>query len=308
LALQIRQRSPYAHTGHYAAASGGDVLAWIWDAERVGAALQEHNLNPARVRVLPESLLHPPLGDAVALRACLEGVEGQVWREGGLAASRWWPRPPEPAEWIGFQRDAGVAPEAQVRGVPAPLEAPWLEQPWATTASLAQATGSGARREAWALGAAAAALALATTWYGASIVKLRQVEAERGAELQAAERASEPMRLARGQALEASARAQELKSLDAYPQQLALMATIAEKLPPNGTRLQEWDFREGKLKVIIASPNATASSEYVKSLETAGPFGNVQAAPTADGKGLVLTMDVLPQTGGAEARKPATGS
>lgn len=294
LALQIREWSPYANGGHYSVPASEGALVWIWDEERLRAALQEQGLSRDRVRVIPETLLQPPLARGVVLRACLEGVDGQVWGDSALIASRWWPQTPDRAQWIAFQRDAAVSPEEQLHAVSAPVEVQWLGQPWAASEDTAESGAAKTRAEAVAIGVAATALALATTWYATSVLKFQQIAAARTAELRELEKGTEPVRLARSQALETFARVRTLNSLAMYPNQLSLMAAVAEKLPRNGPTMREWDFREGKLRVAIASPNRLESSEYVRALETLGPFENVQAALGNDSKALTLTMDVRP--------------
>lgn len=65
--------------------------------------------NPG-LRYLPESLARQPLKDGGRLVECIEGFEGQIWYEGNLIASRWWPVPPQKNEWLSFAR----AVEAEV--------------------------------------------------------------------------------------------------------------------------------------------------------------------------------------------------
>ncbi|MGE5093852.1 MAG: hypothetical protein ACM3SO_01855 [Betaproteobacteria bacterium] len=294
LALQIRELSPYAATGRYFATSGDDALVWMWDERKSAEAMEQHGINPRRVRVLPETVLQPPLEDGLALRSCLDGFEGQLWQGGDLAASRWWPRMPQPAEWLAFQRDAGVPHERQAAAVPEPGTTPWLDRPWAASESIDRVSRTQARGESLAIILTGAALALATTWFGTSLVKLHQVKIERQARLAELEQKAAPVREARMRALEASSRATALQSLTTYADQLSLMAAISERLPQNGTTMQAWDFRDGKLKVTLAAPSAIESSVYVKSLEASGAFQNVQASLGNDSRSVALTMDVRP--------------
>src|SRR3990172_2060065 len=127
LRLQIRQWSPYASPGQYVVWGQDDALVWAWDADR---------------------LLHPTLLSGLRLVACLDGVEGQLWRERRPVHSRWWPESPSATEWLNFQRDAGIAP-GQGDAVPAPQAPPWLKQPWAKTADLGRGEGQALPHETW---------------------------------------------------------------------------------------------------------------------------------------------------------------
>jgi len=109
LRLQIRQWSPYAGPGQYVVWGQDHALVWAWDADRLEADLAAQELKPKSTRVIPESLLHPPLLSGLRLVACLDGVEGQLWQEQRPVHSRWWPETPSATEWLNFQRDAGIA-------------------------------------------------------------------------------------------------------------------------------------------------------------------------------------------------------
>lgn len=293
LELQLRQASPFASTGHYVVPDAGDALVWLWDADEVARQLPMHGLRANSVSVAPESVLRPRHRDAVVLQGCLEGVEGQYWNGESLVASRWWPVAPSQAEWMRFQRDAGVDPARQADRVPAIMQSELLDAPWAPSVEGGNSSSTGSR-ETFVVLAGAVILALATIWYVATIVKLEQAAASRRADLATLERELEPVRAARGEALEAAARAHALVSLNTYPDPLTLMAAVSERLPSQGATLREWDFRDGKLRIVVVLSTPIASSEYVKALEGAGLFANVQAAPTPDASSLVVSMDVLP--------------
>lgn len=77
----------------------GHVNAWICSPEAVDAG-----------RVwLPEPYLRQPGTTGPRLVQCTDGYEGQVWSDSTLIASRWWPIPPGPAEWLQFINGADAA-------------------------------------------------------------------------------------------------------------------------------------------------------------------------------------------------------
>lgn len=295
LRLQIRQWSPYASSGHYIVWSGEHALVWAWDAERLEADLAAQKLQPKTTRIIPESLLHPPLNEGLRLVACLDGVEGQLWQEQRPVHSRWWPAPPSATEWLNFQRDAGIAP-SQDGGVPAPQTVPWLKQPWAKTADLGRGESQTLRYETGLIGGAILLLAGFTTWHGIELIKTRQAIEHLKAEQDSAEQNARPILEARRQALDALARIEALQATNPYPAQLALLAEVAKQLPKDGAYLKEWDYQNGKLKITVASPNKLSSSFLVKKLQEAGWFRGVQAAPANDPTTLTLTMETLPQS------------
>ena len=303
LQMQLRQWTPYPVTGQYIAWDGDDALVWAWDAERLPAALRAAKLNPAQVKVMPETALHAPQASGLRLVSCLDGYEAQIWRNHLLAGSRWWPEIPNAAEWINFQRDAGVLPEEQMTELPAaPQSASWQLRPWCKPAGLGEWGGSGTQNEFLLVTAGAALLAAFTLWYGIHLIKLQQAfELHRG-ELGALERRAQPILDARRQALGALARVQMLQAYDRFPDQLTLLAGVTQRLPKGETYLKDWDYRDGKLKFTIASPGKLSTSAVVQSFQLAEWFTNVQAVAGNDPASLGLSMDVLPW---AEVKQPA---
>src|SRR5690606_19490451 len=72
----------------------------------------------------------PPLTDGVRLAQMTDGVEGQVWKNGLLSMTRWWPASPSPRDWAVFLRAAGIDLAQASPGVPAPVGSELLPQPW----------------------------------------------------------------------------------------------------------------------------------------------------------------------------------
>lgn len=305
LELQIRQWTPYAESGRFTAWEGDDALVWAWDAARVRSAQAEYQLGAGRVRVLPETLLRQKHEHGIHLNACLEGYEGQIWQDGSLRFSRWWPELPVAAEWLNFQRDAGIPPEQQQHTAPAALPPDWQERPWARQESPGSVPGTDGRSEMLVVALGTAVLTLTTFWYAASYFKLRHALGESMEQLSELEARAEPIRQARGQALDEMARVNTLLAADAQPDPLVLMAKVAKLLPGNGAYLKEWEYQGGKLKIMIAFPVKPVSSQYVNIFQSAGMFENVQASVPADPNDLVLTMELSPH---AEIRLDETGA
>lgn len=229
------------------------------------------------------------------LVASLEGCEGQVWRDGALLASRWWPQAPEAGEWRNFLRDAGSTAQI-VGGTPALQPDAWLERPWAASAASTLVSSTQGAAERWTVTLATLCLAGATFWYGAQMLKLENATAEQKSELDNLNQSGAAVLEARGQALEALDRIKQLQALVPYPPQLGLLAKAAEALPRDGAYLREWDFQNGKLKFQVASPNKLAGSDIIKQLQSAGIFDNVLTAAGNEPNNMALTMEVRPQS------------
>src|SRR5690606_36537450 len=108
---------------------------------------------------IPETLLRAkPAGDGPRLLAMMRGVEGQVWREGGLRASQWWPAPPDAATWRRFLRAAGLATGDDT--VPEPETLPWADRSCADRPAGLPGSPAALERVAWVAGAGIVALGL----------------------------------------------------------------------------------------------------------------------------------------------------
>jgi hypothetical protein len=296
LALQLGQLSAYAHTGHYAAWDEGKALVWFWDQDVVLRSMALAGVTPQRVRVLPESALYAAHGTGVRLLTNLQGMEAQWWQEGHLLQARWWKQAPIAQEWLDFQRDLGlVATDRQVQ-VPTPMTLP-LEASAAPALSYGggDALGAGWRDERLAYSLGLLLLFAPTAWMAAGWAKSSLALEDITAATRAAEGIATPLMNERDQALKALARSEALLALDRYPDTLNLMARFSGVLPKGGAYLREWDFREGKLKLVLVMPDkALSNSALVSLLQADGSFDDVQIAPGNDPKTVVIRAEVVP--------------
>lgn len=300
LSLQLAQFSPYPATGHHAVWQNGRALVWYWDQAAVERSMVEAGLAPQRVGLLPESVLYAPGTSGLRLIRNLQGVEAQCWQDDRLLQSRWWKEVPGAAEWLAFQRDIGLAGESRPPDPPTPLQLDLHHAPQLSSSDGGAAAGWRDERALYAL--LALALFIPTAWIGAKLIKSELAQRAVLASTAEPERRALPQLDAREQALRAAARCQALSELDPYPGQLELMARVASALPKGATYLKEWDFRDGKLKIVLVIQNsALSSSGLVDALQKAGGFENVQVAPGNDPKVLAINMDVSAARAGAHA-------
>lgn len=295
LALRIRQWAPHTETGSYVLWDQDNAQVWAWDARGVQAEILANKLQPKSTTIVPETVLHSRHQQGVYLVACMDGYEGQVWLNGTMNSSRWWQELPAIEEWINFQRDAGVLPENRSNEVPPVLRLSLNQDPWARSASLNGSSFYGGNTEQSIVATLILCLFAASMWYGTQLIKLNGEIRNQGKELEALNQQAAPIVDARGKAMEALGRVKMLLSLDPYPDQLGLLAKVAESLSNDGAYLKEWEFQNGKLKVQITSPKKIMSSDYIKLFESLEIFKNVQAAPTTDPTSLVLNMEVASQ-------------
>src|SRR5258708_6074462 len=128
LRLQALEWSPYGRTDMMFDLSEEGAGVWIWDRDRTEGLLSGAGRDTSQVRLIPETALRRPLADGTRLVACLDGVEGQVWRNRSLMASRWWPSLPAAVEWQRFQRSAGLASASLGSAPGEPGTVDWLDR------------------------------------------------------------------------------------------------------------------------------------------------------------------------------------
>lgn len=290
LRLELGQWTPFANSNYYVGWHGQQALVWGWDSDKVVPAIVAQGLKPQRLQILPETVLQTPFQDGLCLSRCHQGFEGQLWRKAQLERSRWWPQLPAADDWLMFQRDAGIPPTEQQNQTPAPRVSPLNVRPWVN--QVGSADDKAARWERFAMVLGAFLLLLPTFWYGFSLYKVQVGIAqlrERQTQLQ---REVEPIIKARSQALDYLARINALRSLAPYPEQLVLLAKIAQVLPQDKSFIKEWDYKPGQLKVTITAPGDISTTGLIGLLQQAGPFRDVKALPGRDPKSVTFQMEV----------------
>lgn len=293
LALHLRQASPFARTGAYAVVGHGQAALWYWDRARVEAAARELGVDPARLWVVPESVLWAPLESGLRLVRCREGVEAQWWSAGNLMSSRWWPQMPDAGEWAMFVRQLGAAGSGLSGAVPAPVPVEPLAVPWAANALDDTAAGSALAVERLLYGAGASALLLWASWLGGTWVKLESEAGRLAAELQRSRTAATPVMRAREAALEDLRYLQTFADIAAYPDPRVVLAALARALPDDGTTVGDFDLRDGSLRVQVLAANVNPPiAALVQSLKDSGLVANAKANTELGGRTVIVTADV----------------
>ncbi len=296
LQLELSQWTPYSNSGYYVGWNGPQALVWAWDAEKVGAAIAGQNLKPARVDVLPESLLQIPLHSGPCVARCIEGFEGQLWRSGKLQNSRWWPQAPSAQDWLLFQRDAGLPPDEQLNEAPTARGGELTQNRWLSATGQADTALMG---EQMAYAALALLLLAPTFWYGSQWFKMQAAVAHLAQQKQQMQSEAAPIAQARSQALNDQLRSNALSKLSPYPEQLSLMAKLAQTLPQDKSFLKDWDFQAGQLKFTITSVADISATAVISLIQQAGPFRDVKALPGRDPKSVTFQMEVARVATGA---------
>jgi hypothetical protein len=274
VALKVREWAPYSELGFHLHLTQDTARVWAWDGARVRDGMSTMGINAGRLAVRPEGALQARAADGLRLVNCLEGIEGQFWLKGELQASRWWPETPSRAEWLNFQRASGVVVDSAAD--PPPAEDPvWRARPW-TNSGPGSALGV-ERHGRQAFMAGAGVLLAASGYLGGSLahdtISLSAIEQR----LRAAEQRSAPTIAERTRAVANRAFLDSFATLSPYPSQFTLFARVAEKLPPNGSRITAWSYQDGDLHFTVASPVPPDILFYVKTYSSVEGFTDVTA-------------------------------
>lgn len=225
-------------------------------------------------RAIPETVLQPP-GSGPRLVSCLDGYEGQVWDDGVMTASRWWPHQPDEAAWYGFLRGARAhttTPRAAAETV-AWNSAP-ARQPMALRLLALRNIG-------WRDTVAITLLALAapTLYLSGQFAHLQLQKSTLSSQVTQLEAATSELGAARGRTQQAVA------ELNAYANQIdrvhptELLAEFAETASEFATGLDEFALRRGELSIVIAAPDEFAPAPLVEALEALPEVSGVLVEP-----------------------------
>ena len=270
--MAVARWSPFADTRSHVEWSGDRAMVWAWSSERVLADSDGVRL-PAPQRILPESLFRgQPMEEGQELIAMDQGSEGRVWRNGHLAASRWWAQPPALDDWNDFRRGAGLPPATWV---PEPLEYPLAASAWGALG--ARGMGELVTQQRVLLTSIAVALvtaALAAPLVGALALKVSiwQVQDD----IAAREQAIAPIITARNAAQTDAAAIDALLRMRPPAGQTGLMAAVV-KLIPGRWQLLKWAMPDAEHLELTLKMAAADPRRIVEAWEQSGQFGEVTA-------------------------------
>lgn len=231
----------------WAARWQGDV-AHVWLVDPAAVA----NADPAATLVAESSLRAPPASpDAARLLAMREGFEGQVWRDGALAASHWWPAMPDSAAWARFLRSASQPVDGIA--VPPAEHVPLLAAPWGRADRGLPWSAPQLERGFWR--ALVVLVGLLVGWQASATAAWAVAGVVQEAELERLRRESMPLIEAREQAEAARDRMAAYADLARTPVDHALIADVRRALPDDA-RLVAWYRDAGRLRFELQSASA----------------------------------------------------
>lgn len=279
-ALQVAVRRLAPEPGARCAVTwdGGAAHVWFVDRE-AGAGIAEDE------RVLCESALlaKPEEPDHVRLVALSRGFEGQVWRSGVLAASRWWPSKPSDPAWSHFLRGASVGGGA---AVPEPVQPSPGREPWGRPTRRLRWEPAQLERVFWRAVALGTAALLA--WPLVATVVWSVAAASLESRLAGLRSQSAPLIDARERAEADRTRLEALASLRGVYSDAELQTDVRALLPA-ADRLTRWSRDGDSLRFEIAA-SAADPRPYVQAFAGHPLLGEMVVNPAEEGR---LQFDVV---------------
>ncbi|MBS0226984.1 MAG: hypothetical protein JSS25_11660 [Proteobacteria bacterium] len=214
---------------------------WIWE-NPLPAAIK------GRQRWVPEAVLRrPAIANGTYLVNCSSGVEGQIWRDGHLRGSQWWPAVPTLESWHRFLRGAGASIE-QSPAVPKAHGLPLLAHPWALLQPERSGRFAGSEFVVWV--GCLAVLAAAAGWELASLQQWEKARETQASALEDMRAKAGAILAARESADDSTSQLAALAGLQTGVSDYALIADVIAPLP-QGSQLMAWTRETGKIQALV---------------------------------------------------------
>jgi hypothetical protein len=294
LALLVRKWSPFASSQFAAQWAGHRASVYAWDGDAVAAAITAAGESPQRCTVWPETFFRPPMQDGARIARMCDGVEGQVWKGGLLAATRWWPAVPAPRDWAVFLRGAGIDLTQTSFDVPAVVENEILEHPWTVVSAPVTDLWSLLQNER-AAAIAATVVAVPFLYYLTQSLVLLAGTMRVEAAIADLSAANQTIRSDRAAAFANLENVEAYLGLETYPSQFQTMNVVTELLRESKVSIAEWNFDTGNLQLVIQADRPLEAPFFIEMFEKSDHFSNVSATVGNQQRELRLSMSVEPQ-------------
>ena len=284
LGMQARAWAPFEASSYRLNIHGEEGLVVAWDSASVAADLADAGLDALRCHLVPESLLRGPGADGVRLVRCAEGVEGQVWREGWLCASRWWSEQPDAEEWQLFLHASACEPDE----IPALVEVSMAARPWADLRGLDASDAISADKASRLLMLGGLALALAIGFVARQGWDVWQQTRQREALIAGLRGSSAAALESRDQAMRMLAQDQQWVNWLSAPQPIEVIAALHEALGKSGAVVKDLELSGDRLRLALQLSPQAQRSGVVRDLQAGGWFKSVAEVRLESARGLMV--------------------
>lgn len=262
--LHLSRLAPFADSGVFACRAGDWVHFWFWENQRVRELCQEHGLDMATLKLVPESVCFPHIDEGAVLYRGAEGVEAQLWHNGRLLDSAWWPQAPDLAAWQAWRPTAAASaspamptawPEspplfgAAALGSQTPIE---LNQPWAANL-LGEKWTAGLRelRSGTLFILCAGLLVGFAAYWSVQWLLLQRMQSDVEQQIAALSERVEPLNAARAKALHLLQWSGQVARLYQHDDIHQILKTLQPVLEKQNAALREFEYHDGEVRLMV---------------------------------------------------------
>ncbi len=300
LRLQVQRWAPFPNVKYVAQWVGNRASVYAWNDNEVKSAIAESGLSERRCVVCPETFIRTPAHDGVRLAAAIDGFEAQVWQQGFLAFTRWWPQKPSQTEWNMFLRSAGVPLDQTQNQVPEPSAAEFLESPWTQQGGYLGITWSLLEDPRYAA-AVATVVAAPFIYLGVEYLTLAIANARVENAIATLSVETQGVRQLRSKAIANLDEIEDYLGLEIYPSHFETMTTALGLLQSLNVKILEWTYDVGALSFTLRPEREIDATFLITAFERSGAFANVTAARAGDvgqtgqASQIRVRLDILPK-------------
>lgn len=246
--LIIISWTPFEKTAQYTVAAGSKTLVWIWDGEKQSREAKLQKVE--NVTVVPETVMRGECHqDEIILVDCLEGVEGRIWRDEILIASRWWPELPDEKQWFRFCLKHELS-SAMV--VASPRQADIMPVPWAKMDKGYRAYFT--KNEYAIVGLLVGCAVMYCVWQGVTGLKLQAANSDLQVVVEQKNKKVAPVLIFRDQANSDLETLKTTHSLTPFPSQLEIILAVVNVLKGD-SEIVKWNYISGSVTLKIHGEN-----------------------------------------------------
>lgn len=291
--LHLSRLTSFVDSGVYACRVGDWVHLWFWENQRVRDFCLAHDLDFAGIRLAPESVCFPRIRDGAVIYRGIEGVEAQLWHNGLLLDSAWWPEMIDAATWQAWRPTSAASsvgsamPAAWPEALPAisPLsEHLGLSAPWASNLLGEKWWHNFKRIRVGILyaGLAGLLLGLAGFW-GAQWLTLQQMQSSAEKEIASLSAQVEPVSAARERALEYLQWSNQISRLSSQIDVNDTIKMLQPVLQLQEAALREFEYADGEMRLVLVPINTELNiAALTQQLESLPMFANIRLLPDSD--------------------------
>jgi hypothetical protein len=300
--LQLTRLAPFIDSGVYACRTGDWVHLWFWENQRVKNFCQTRNLDFSSLQVVPESVCMPKIRTGAVLHECINGVEAQLWFEGTLLDSVWWPDKIDVDKWqawVSTVEGTGRLlpikwPEIMPHINHIASNTPKLQNPWATNILGKKWRHNLPRFNIGLLYSFSGSVFVGLSGYLVTqLYFLHEQQDHIDQEITTLSTQVVPIISARSKALEQLQWLNKVVKLNQKVGINDILLTLTPLLLQQEVALREFEYDDGELRLILVPINNELNiAEIIQKLEALPKFKNIRLLPESDMRILRLSIKV----------------